>query len=428
MIEQDVFFLDKEDAIEFQNKCVIAIFLDKHSDIEFIKYLDTNTFLGRIEGVESVIYLFDTPKEGSEAGCVFRTRNRKVSKPIHHYRLFSKQFLDEYLKYRSNVYEYIIEHFFIEWKKYFGELFISKEPEEAMSFKYKQCVEKKSDKENVQLGDYFKEFLDGAMVFSNPKTFNDPFDCDCDLPDINSTINLIWNAFNSLKYSGCGSTSVKKEDVEKVLKYGHKRENIRQIICDIIVEGKKDDKVTKSRSIKSETVETIQKIYERMLNQVTNLKECFRVLCTGDKPDDILMWGYYCDGGNGVCCKYDRRDIVNSIIAERRECICVYGKVEYQQDKPMYYYTTEDLTDNVFEYVMRCIFTKYSGWKHENEYRYVLMEKVFNQDYIAINSTIQEYYLGCKVENTSTTSKYLMSKGALTKSLKKTKDKYSLSI
>lgn len=179
------------------------------------------------------------------------------------------------------------------------------------------------------MGDYFKEFLDWAMVFSNPKTFNDPFDCDCDLPDINSTINLIWNAFNSLKYSGCGSTRVKKEDVEKVLKYGHKRENIRQIICDIIEEGKKDDKVTKSRSIKSETIETIQKIYERMLNQVTNLKECFRVLCTGDKPDDILMWGYYCDGGNGVCCKYDRRDIVNSIIAERRECICVYGKVEY---------------------------------------------------------------------------------------------------
>lgn len=93
--------------------------------------------------METGIYLFDTPKEGSEAGCVFRTRNRKVSKPIHHYRLFSKQFLDEYLKYRSNVYEYIIEHFFIEWKKYFGELFISKEPEEAMSFKYKQCVEKK---------------------------------------------------------------------------------------------------------------------------------------------------------------------------------------------------------------------------------------------------------------------------------------------
>ena len=60
----------------------------------------------------------------------------------------------------------------------------------------------------------------------------------------------------------------------------------------------------------------------------------------------------------------------------------------------MYYYTTEDLTDNVFEYVMRCIFTKYSGWKHENEYRYVLMEKVFNQDYIAINSTIQEYNMG----------------------------------
>lgn len=56
------------------------------------------------------------------------------------------------------------------------------------------------------------------LAFPNPKTFNDPFDCDCDLPAPDSKISLLWNAFNSLKYSGRGSTSVKKEDVENILK------------------------------------------------------------------------------------------------------------------------------------------------------------------------------------------------------------------
>lgn len=432
MKEQDVFFLNKDDAIEFQNRCVIAIFLDTHPDIRFLKYIDTNTFLGIINDVETIIYLFDTPKSGSQAGCVFRSRNRSVSKPVHQYMLFSKQFLDEYSEYRSNVYEYIMEHFFSYWRKYFGGLFISKEPEREMSFKYKQCAEEgKNDSESAtRLGQYFKGFLDGALVFSNPKTFNDPFDCDCELPDINSKINILWNAFNSLKYSGRGSTSVKKEDVEKILKEVEKLDgecdNIKDVICRIIEEGKKDDRIDKTKLTKPETIDAIVEMYRRMLDQVQNLKERFRVFCTGDKPDDILMWGYYCNGGDGVCCKYDRRDIVNAIFTERRDCICVYGNIDYKEDKPQYNYTTDDLADNVFEYVMRCIFTKYSGWEHENEFRYVLMERVFNRDHIAINSAVQEYYLGCKVGDMSLTKKYLLSKGVLINTLEKSKDKYKL--
>lgn len=434
MMEQNVFFIDKDDAIEFQNRCVIAIFLDTHPHIRFVKYIDINIFWGIIDDIETVIYLFDTPKTGSQVGCVFRSRNRRVSKPIHQYMLFSKRFLDEYTEYRDNVYEYIMGHFFSCWKKYFGGLFISKEPEREMSFKYKKCVvEGKDDREyTAQLGLYFKDFLDGSLVFSNPKTFNDPFDCDCDLPDLNSKINLLWNAFNSLKYSGRGSTSVKKEDVENILieeeQVDNEKDNIKNIICRIIEMGKKDDRTDKSKLTTPETIEAIEEFYRRMLYQVHNLKERFRVFCTGDKPDDILMWGYYCDGGNGVCCKYDRRDIVNSILSERSDCICVYGNVDYQDNKPQYNYITDDLADNVFEYVMRCVFTKYSGWKHENEFRYVLMERMFNCDYIAVNSPVQEYYLGCKMDSDSMllTKNYLVSKGVSIKVLEKSPDMYKL--
>lgn len=425
-MEHTVFFLHKDRAIEFQNRCVIAIFLDTHPEVKFVDYLEANKFLGIIDNSESVIYLFDTPRKRSKSGYVFRSRNRAVSKPMHKYVLFSKRFLDEYVEYRSNVYEYIMEHFFSCWRKYFGALFISEYPVSGKSFKYKKYVEEIDNEGNKKLGQYFKGFLDGSLVFSNPVTFNDPFDCDCELPDLGSKICLLWNAFNSIKYSGHGSTSVKKEDIEKILKDTDiVKDNIREVISSIVDEGKKDDRADISKSMKPETIDVIMEAYERMLYQVINLKERFRVFCTADKPNDILMWGYYCDGGNGVCCKYDRDKIVNAIFSERRECICVYGNVEYQNNKPQYEYTTGDLADNVFEYVMRCVFTKFSGWRHENEFRYVLMEREFGKDHISVNSQVQEYYLGCKM-NSRLTESHLNSKGVPVKKLEKSPDRYKL--
>lgn len=96
----------------------------------------------------------------------------------------------------------------------------------------------------------------------------------------------------------------------------------------------------------------------------------------------------------------------------------VNRSVEYKDDKPEYDYKMTDLADNVFEYVVRCVFTKYTGWKHENEFRFVLMENEFKGDYIAVNSLVKEYYLGCKVESKSNTVKYLASKGSVVKFLK----------
>ena len=429
MIERNVFFLNKDDVIEFQNRCVIAVFLDTHSDISLIEYVDTNSFLGFLDGKETMIYLFSTPKEGAEAGIVYRSRNMNVPKSAHKYKRFSKQFLDNYSKYRGKTYEYIMNHFFSDWGKYHGSLFISKEPERKISFKYKQCVEQQNDgeRDTAQLGKYFKDFLDGALVFSNPMTFNDPFDCDCNIPNVNSKINLLWNAFNSLKYSGLGSVNIKKEDIEKVLTEYGKKDNIREIICHVVEVTEKDKQIDLCKLKKNKMIDSVEENYKEMEWQLQNIKEHFRVFCTGDKYDDILMWGYYCNGGDGVCCSYDHEDIINSIITQRRECICVYGNVEYKDDKPEYRYTTTDLADNVLEYVMRCIFTKYTGWKHENEFRYVLIENDFEGNHIAVNSQVKEYYLGCKVSSTSNMIRYLASKDRIIKVLKKSADRYKLS-
>lgn len=425
IMKNNVFFLNKEQAADFQNRCVIAIFLDTHPNVKFNNYIKRNTFLGTIDESKMIIYLFAAPSN-EEKGCVFRSRNRKVSNPIHEYRLFSKQFMDEYAEYRSDVYKYIMEHFFTRWSQYFEKkLFVSEEPKIEKIFKYKKSV---VEEESGKMDRYYKAFLDGALVFSNPKRFNDPFDCDSELPDLNSKINLLWNAFNCLKYSGKGSTSTKKKDIEKILKevkiVNNENDNIKDIICRIIDEGKKDDQ-DESKPTKQETIDAILEAYRRMEDQVHNLKERFRVFCTTNKPDDILMWGYYCEGGDGVCCKYDYQEIINSISNERSNCICVYGTVDYKDEKPQYEYVTTDLADNIFEYVIRCVFTKFTGWRHENEFRYVLMENNFGKDHVCVNSSIQKYYLGCTISSVLT-ERYLDSKSASIRKLKKSGDKYKI--
>jgi hypothetical protein len=146
------------------------------------------------------------------------------------------------------------------------------------------------------------------------------------------------------------------------------------------------------------------------------------------------MWGYYGNGGKGVCCKYMRENILEGIRNSRRQFICVYGNVEYSDSKPKYNYVVSDLADNIFDYVIRCVFTKYSGWKHENEFRYVLLEKEFESDHIVINVEVEEYFAGCKMKDKDQTqastnnsvNAYLASKTAPTRQIEKAKDKYEL--
>ncbi len=441
--KDNVFYLKKEDAKKFQNQCLIAIFLETHEDVKFKEYVEINKFKGIIDNCEKYIYLFETPKQSSEPGCVYRSKNRETAHWEHEYKLFSPGFIEEYKKYREDVYGYMMEHFFDYWGKY-DNLFISEKPKEDEVFKYKQFAGEKDKEGNMKLGQYFEQFLDGMLVFSNPITFNDPFDCDCELPDLDSIKCLLWNAFNSIKYSGCGSTSVKKRDIEAVLKKmdlnivvtkddksGNAKDNLEEVIRAIIDEGNKDDKEDMREATNPKTIETIEKTTRRMYGQVNNLKERFRVFCTGKKANDILMWGYYCDGGNGVCCQYNSEDIVSSI----EECfqdkkppknaICVYGNVSYYDDKPKYEYKQGDPVDNIWEYVIKCVFTKYEGWKHEDEFRYVLMKQEFENDYISIPSKIQDYYLGCKLDSPSTESieNHI---GKKYHQIKKSKNKYEL--
>lgn len=498
-LENNVFFLHKSKASEFQNKCLIAIFLDIHTNVRFLKYLGENKFLSIFEEKETVIYLFETPEKGAKSGYVFRTKNAKTNKN-YQYVLMKEEFLEEYKKFRENVYEYIMNHFFSSWGKYHGNLFETEFPEDCNDFKYK----KYSAENDEYPSNYFVEFLNGSLVFSNPKTFNDPFDCDCELLDLDSKVNLLWNALNYLKYTGYGSLIISKESIRKALRIfklelTSKNFNLfidMLVLIDLLDKLKKDvnkfekrmktkdeqkindqlkeiidkteakinenfpvlearthlnklqDKIfivikenenIFKKDIEKNIFEIIKKYnqiaessinhwfikYEMLEMQVKNLKEDFRVLCTGNKFDDILMWGYYCNGGEGVCCEYTRSNILKSIARERRNCICIYGDIEYSDIKPQYTFSERHAANNIIQFIIDCLFTKFTGWKHENEFRYVLLEKTFSNDFISVTSDVKNYYVGCKLDDKWTNS-YLSTKGKKVIYLKKSRKEYKL--
>lgn len=397
LANQNVFFLHKDDAKEFQHRCIIAIFLEIHKEVQFVQYLKPYAFRGKVEGKETNIYLFNKPGGNEEGGIIYRVSNRGAKAEKYEYRVFRYEFINEYTEYRDNVYDYIMDNFFDRWKGHWGDLFRSNPPRNEKAFKYKQVKEDaKSTTKPKALDNYFVDFLQGAVTFSRPDTFNDPFDCDCHLPDMNSMISLLWNAFRDTKFKEYGTEGVKRKEVAAVMDSLTGAISSEDLVQMVVNESVKNDSID---PIPPMHVKEIADIYDRMSAELVGLKNRFRVLCTADKPNDILMWGYYTNGGDGVCCKYDRGNIVDQVFKSRTDCICVWGDVKYKPKKPVYHYSSGSMTDNIFEYVLRCVFTKSRVWQHENEFRFVLMEKHFADPYIPVNVDIKEYYMGKSIEN-----------------------------
>lgn len=193
--------------------------------------------------------------------------------------------------------------------------------------------------------------IDGSLTFCNPSTFNDPFDCDC------------------------------------------------QIITD---EG------------------------------TMNLKESFRVLALGTRPDDILMWAYYGEDHKGIAVEHELRDIIRGL-SVAYQGIAIYGNVKYKKARPKYktYGIPSGKASFVIDldFLVRCCFTKYRGWKHENEFRILTFASGFvadtierSSDYMTISSSPSQVFQGIKFVQPTPP----LSFPPKTKKLKKDPRKYKL--
>ena len=131
--------------------------------------------------------------------------------------------------------------------------------------------------------------------------------------------------------------------------------------------------------------------YEDIIKQ--RKKNCFKALCLTPEYDDILMWSYYANNHKGYCLGYNLKDILIEL-NKQFTGLCIIGNVAYKPRRPTYAKTKSLSFFNELMFVIECTFTKFENWKHEKEYRILMLDDNPSSDYFTINVPIKAEYIG----------------------------------
>ena len=380
---------------------VIALFLRHHPEVRCINYVKRFEFTGYVDDRKTNIFLFDSPKDKSLTDfCVFQ---QKVLKSRgSRYLKMNKSFIDAYKVFMDNPFRFMIDNLFegedlydlIEQQRVFSAEYDNFFGGEKLLYKYKQLtkydMEKKPDDDPNK---YVRELLSGKLTFTNPDRFNDPFDCDCELPRSLKKyyVELVYDLIKQFN-KGTDVDSINKREVEHELnRYWDKSSISEDSLIDYLF--------TVVRDLCSvDEVESIAQKLEFSILELENIKSFFRVLCVTNNPRDILMWGYYCNGGEGVSVEFSQKNILKSFEKLDKKLI-IYGDVKYRPSGERPKFTTHYSNNSfgVIRYVIDCVFTKYKVWSHEKERRFVIMSKDgFNSDFFDVRTKRERCFLGVK--------------------------------
>lgn len=141
------------------------------------------------------------------------------------------------------------------------------------------------------------------------------------------------------------------------------------------------------------------------------MRDKFRVLCLTHQYDNILMWSYYSQNHKGYCFQFSYNDLIDEINKIEVSGLCIYGGVNYNKKRPpqkskVNYFSFTDL-----KFYINATFTKYLEWRHEKEYRFVIISQNFIKEndeseekksdiekkdrFVTIKADIKKIYEGC---------------------------------
>jgi hypothetical protein len=175
---------------------------------------------------------------------------------------------------------------------------------------------------------------DNSMMFSSPKAFNDPFDCQLQpvtfptLAEVTQFLNRVLPGTPTKIISNLATNALNNPiEFAKILEEAIKF----------------DDK---------------------------------GVLCLSQEPDNILLWSHYADNHYGVCLKFD--------ILQDLDFFSIPLTVIYDQSYPIYNHMTQP---NAI--VTKMIKTKFELWKYEKEIRiFKQKKKLYNFNKAALTEII----------------------------------------
>lgn len=228
---------------------------------------------------------------------------------------------------RSEFYEFMNEE---KWDSNDMKLLLEKNHPEKL-YKYKEVNE------------YTLSMIkDNIMWASNPRSFNDPYDCALDFDYDVLIKNKIRKEFN---------------------------------VPDNII----DDKLNHNEEIK-------KKLCNKIKNDIDKIVDDMAIVCLSEEKDNILMWSHYAKYHQGICIEYDFRDI--SKYTE------VYPIVYMRENFDL----SESFIDINPSVIQRKVMIKSVLWEYEKEWRII-----FNNSNPKTNGgvicfpRIKSIYLGCKI-------------------------------
>lgn len=193
------------------------------------------------------------------------------------------------------------------------------------------------EKELVYLYHYqkFKEeyvadlLLNNRIKFSNPRSFNDPWDC-----RINFSKKILDDPE---KY---------KTGVEYAIDLQRRHLQIPE--PELLI---RRERLTKDRVF----MEAIIDEYTQSMNDV--IENDYRVYCLSSEPANCLMWAHYSDSHKGLCFGFKTK---SDVFSEAME-------VNYSEFYPELNHAEED----EIKFFRDALLTKAEAWSYENEFRLI---------------------------------------------------------
>ena len=132
-----------------------------------------------------------------------------------------------------------------------------------------------------------------------------------------------------------------------------------------------------------------------------DMSSLFRVLCMTPMHKNILMWSYYAQDHKGYCFEFDYDDIVREIRQLKINGICIIGTVDYNKKRPPQKSKINTFSYTDLKFYIKATFTKYEEWKHEREYRFLLISKDYSfgesfqaNEFITMDIPIKKIFRG----------------------------------
>ncbi len=242
-------------------------------------------------------------------------------------------------------------------------------------FRYRPIEEEIIDRE-------LNTLKDNKMWFSVKSALNDVFEIRVKERGINDYEHL----HNQIKQ--LDDMIAKCNDMQKQLTKLGDIENIEQLKSDIELQKSNIElQKTNLQSIKPSN-------YQEMVNSFWGSSA---ISCLSERNDNILMWSHYASNNRGMCIEYSMRELVQNTNF-------IMAPVNYSSEPPS---TNRYAQSEVL--LMNAMFTKYSGWEYEKEWRCIIA-RYANDTYdgrapfgidkgIALEtSPVKAIYLGCNIK------------------------------